>query len=178
MTGIFHAAIGIACLQGKDNACAVTNLKPAVDASPDTQKDFSLVYPLAWLTWDRRPRILRTAFGMRRGPLRWLLRSPGADRKVCAIAIHQVPCGDDGWAELMAAAKANGPQVAIKPAPSPADQVHAMVTTKKPEEMNFRRVAVCVYEWLARGSGPVWNAIKGKAVQMNGTIIGTTPTEF
>jgi hypothetical protein len=25
MTGIFHAAIGIACLQGKDNACAVTN---------------------------------------------------------------------------------------------------------------------------------------------------------
>ncbi len=24
----------------------------------------------------------------------------------------------------------------------------------------------------------VWNAIKGKAVQMNGTIIGTSPTEF
>jgi hypothetical protein len=24
----------------------------------------------------------------------------------------------------------------------------------------------------------VWNAIKGKAVQMNGTVISTTPTEF
>src|SRR5260370_29873962 len=47
MTGIFHAAIGIACLQAKDNACAVTDLKPAVEANPDTQKDFSLVYPLA-----------------------------------------------------------------------------------------------------------------------------------
>ncbi len=47
MTGIFDAAIGIACLTAKDNACAVTHLKPAVDASPDNQKDFSLVYPLA-----------------------------------------------------------------------------------------------------------------------------------
>src|ERR1035437_1227233 len=42
MTGIFHASIGISCLQDKDNACAVTHLKKAVDANPT---DFSVVYP-------------------------------------------------------------------------------------------------------------------------------------
>ena len=44
MNGIFHAAIGMACLQDKDNACAAQNLRTAVDANPT---DFSVVYPLA-----------------------------------------------------------------------------------------------------------------------------------
>ena len=39
--------------------------------------------------------------------------------------------GDDGWAELLAAAKANGAQVPIKPAPTPAEQAHEMVPTRR-----------------------------------------------
>jgi hypothetical protein len=86
--------------------------------------------------------------------------------------------GDDGWAELLAAANANGPQVAIKPAPSPAEQVHAMVTSKKPEEMNFAEWQFVFTNGSQEDQDLVWNAIKGKAVQMNGTIISTSPTEF
>src|SRR6202030_2203259 len=55
MTGIFNAAIEISCLQDKDNACAVAHLKPAVDLSPDSQKDFSLVYPLALAYLGQNP---------------------------------------------------------------------------------------------------------------------------
>jgi hypothetical protein len=179
MTGIFHAAIGIACLQGKDNACAVTNLKPAVDASPDTQKDFSLVYPLALAYLGQTPPDSQN--GIWYAARAAAVAPPAAQAQIEKYARSQYikfHAGDDGWAELLAAAKANGPQVAIKPAPSPADQVHAMVTTKKPEEMNFAEWQFVFTNGSQEDQDLVWNAIKGKAVQMNGTIIGTTPTEF
>src|ERR1700693_2158489 len=47
MTGIFNAAIGIAALTDKDYDTARKALRAAVDSSPDSQKDFSVVYPLA-----------------------------------------------------------------------------------------------------------------------------------
>ena len=86
--------------------------------------------------------------------------------------------GDDGWAELLAGAKANGPQIAVKPAPTPAEQCHAMVASKKPEEMNFAEWQFTFTNCSQEDQDMVWNAIKGKAVQMNGTIISTTSTEF
>jgi hypothetical protein len=179
MTGIFHAAIGIACLQGKDNACAVTNLKPAVDASPDTQKDFSLVYPLALAYLGQTPPDSQN--GIWYAARAAAVAPPAAQAQIEKYARSQYikfHGGDDGWAEFLAAAKANGPQVAIKPAPSPADQVHAMVTSKKPEEMNFAEWQFVFTNGSQEDQDLVWNAIKGKAVQMNGTVISTTPTEF
>jgi hypothetical protein len=179
MTGIFHAAIGIACLQAKDNACAVTNLKPAVDASPDTQKDFSLVYPLALAYLGQTPPDSQN--GIWYAARAAAVAPPAAQAQIEKYARSQYikfHGGDDGWAELLAAAKANGPQVAIKPAPSPADQVHAMVTSKKPEEMNFAEWQFVFTNGSQEDQDLVWNAIKGKAVQMNGTVISTTPTEF
>ena len=81
-------------------------------------------------------------------------------------------------ADILAAAKANGPQVAVKPAPSPAEQAHNMIAATAPEKMDF-----ATWEFVLSNGSPedqekVWNAIKGKAVQMNGTVISTTPTEF
>jgi hypothetical protein len=179
MTGIFHAAIGIACLQGKDNACAVTHLKPAVDASPDTQKDFSLVYPLALAYLGQTPPDSQNGIWY---AARAAAVAPAAAQaqieKYARSQYVKFHSADDGWAELLAAAKANGPQVAIKPAPSPAEQVHAMVTSKKPEEMNFAEWQFVFTNGSQEDQDMVWNAIKGKAVQMNGTIISTTPTEF
>jgi hypothetical protein len=179
MTGIFHAAIGIACLQGKDNACAVTHLKPAVDSSPDTQKDFSLVYPLALAYLGQTPPDSQNGIWY---AARAAAVAPAAAQaqieKYARSQYVKFHSADDGWAELLAAAKANGPQVAIKPAPSPAEQVHAMVTSKKPEEMNFAEWQFVFTNGSQEDQDMVWNAIKGKAVQMNGTIISTTPTEF
>jgi hypothetical protein len=179
MTQIFHAAIGISCLQDKDNACAVTHLKPAVDASPDTQKDFSLVYPLALAYLGQTPPDSQN--GIWYAARAAAVAPPAAQAQVEKYARSQYikfHAGEDGWAELLAAAKANGPQVAIKPAPSPAEQVHAMVTSKKPEEMNFAEWQFVFTNGSQEDQDAVWNAIKGKAVQMNGTIISTTPTEF
>ena len=90
---------------------------------------------------------------------------------------------EDGWADVLAKAKAGTappPDLAtlIKPAPTPAEQAHKMVTETPPDKMDF-----ATWEFvLSNGSQPdqdtVWNAIKGKAVQMTGTVVSATPTQF
>jgi hypothetical protein len=179
MTGIFHAAIGISCLQDKDNACAVAHLKPAVDANPDTQKDFSLVYPLALAYLGQTPPDFQN--GIWYAARAAAVAPPAAQAQIEKYARSQYVkfhAGDDGWAEFLAAAKAGGPQVAVKPAPTPAEQAHNMIATTTPDKMDFATWEFVLSNGSQEDQDQVWNAIKGKAVQMNGTVISTTPTEF
>ena len=78
------------------------------------------------------------------------------------------------WLQLRPAA----PQVPIKPAPTPAEQAHTMVTATPPDKMDFATWEFVLTNGSQEDQDTVWNAIKGKAVQMNGTVISTTPTEF
>jgi hypothetical protein len=179
MTGIFHAAIGIACLQDKDNACAVQHLKPAVDAGPDSQKDFSLVYPLALAYLGQTPPDYQN--GIWYAARAAAVAPPAAQAQIEKYARSQYVkfhAGDDGWAEFLAAAKAGGAQVAVKPAPTPAEQAHKMVQETTPDKMDFATWEFVLTNGAQEDQDAVWNAIKGKPVQMNGTIISTTPTEF
>ena len=176
MTGIFNAAIGIACLQDKDNACAAKSLRATVDLNP---ADFSVVYPLALAYLGQTPPDYQNGiwFAARAAAVAPAANAAGIEKYARSqyIKFH---AGDDGWADVIGAAKANAAQVAIKPAPTPAEQVHAMVTSKKPEEMNFAEWQFVFTNGAQEDQDTVWNVIKGKAVQMNGTIISTTPTEF
>ena len=176
MTAIFNAAIGMACLQDKDNACASQHLRVTVDANPT---DFSVVYPLALSYLGTAPPDYQNGiwFAARAAAVAPAQAEAGIE-KYARSQYVKFHAGDDGWAELLAAAKANGPQVPIKPAPTPAEQVHAMLATKKLEEMSFAEWQFVFTNGAQEDQDTVWNAIKGKAVKMNGTIISTTPTEF
>jgi hypothetical protein len=176
MTAIFNAAIGMACLQDKDNACASQHLRVTVDANPT---DFSVVYPLALSYLGTTPPDYQNGiwFAARAAAVAPAQAEPGIE-KYARSQYVKFHAGDDGWADLLAAAKANGPQVPIKPAPTPAEQVHAMLATKKLEEMSFAEWQFVFTNGAQEDQDTVWNAIKGKAVKMNGTIISTTPTEF
>jgi hypothetical protein len=176
MNAIFHAAIGMACLQDKDNACASQNLRVTVDANPT---DFSVVYPLALAYLGMTPPDYQNGiwFAARAAATAPAQAQAGIE-KYALSQYRKFHAGEDGWAELLAAAKANGAQVPVAPAPTPAEQAHKMVQETTPDKMDF-----AIWEFvLANGSqadqDAVWNAIKGKAVRMNGTIISTTPTEF
>jgi len=176
MTAIFNAAIGISDLQDKDYAGAVPALRKTVDANPT---DFSVVYPLALAYLGQNPPDYQNGiwFAARAAAV----APPAAQAQIEKYAHSQYVkfhAGEDGWPELLAAAKSNGAQVAIKPAPSPAEQAHNMITQTSPDKMDF-----ATWEFVLSNGSPddqatVWNAIKGKAVQMNGTVISTTPTEF
>jgi tetratricopeptide (TPR) repeat protein len=176
MTGIFDSALGISALQNKNYPDAVKYLRPAVDANP---ADFSVVYPLA-LAYLGQPQP-DYQNGIWYAARAAAVAPPAAQPQIEKYAHSQYVkfhAGEDGWPELLAAAKANGQQVAIKPAPSPAEQAHNMIATTSPDKMDFATWEFVLSNGSQEDQDTVWNAIKGKAVQMNGTVISTTPTEF
>ena len=189
MTGVFNAAIGLADLQAKDYNAARKDLRGAVDSSPDFQKDFSVVYPLALayagptpanpsVSPDPIDAIYFTARASVVAPNPQYQQQIEKYAKSLYVKYH---AGEDGWTDVLAQAKANPLPPAgftIKPAPTPAEQAHNMVTATAPDKMDF-----ATWEFvLSNGSQPdqdtVWNAIKGKPVQMNGQVISATATEF
>ena len=205
MTGIFSAAEGIAALtdgaaagqrhdaavkekddakaataeaeKEKDYIVAATFLRKAVDGSPT---DFSVVYPLALAYLGQTPPDYQNGiwFAARASALAPAGAAQTQVEKYARSQYVKFHSADDGWAELLAAAKANGPQMAVKPAPTPAEQCHTMVASKKPEDMSFAEWQFTFTNCTQEDQDMVWNAIKGKAVQMNGTIVSTTPTQF
>jgi hypothetical protein len=183
MTGIFNAAVGIAALTDKDYDTARKALRAAVDSSPDSQKDFSVVYPLAlaYLQGTPQDSINGIWYGARAiaiAPQPQVATQVAPYLKGQYIKYHG---GDDGWNDVLTQAKASPnppPGFSIKPAPSPAEQAHNMVSSTPPEKMDFATWQFIFSNGSKEDQDVVWNAIKGKAVQMQGTVIKATPTEF
>src|SRR5271165_3570029 len=138
MAAAFQSAVGMKELQDKDNAAAAKDLRAAVDSSPETQKDFGLVYPLALAYLGQTPADYQNGiwFAARAAALAPAAAQPQIE-KYARSQYVKFHAGDDGWSDVLAAAKAGGPQVAIKPAPSPADQAHKMVQETTPDKMDF-----------------------------------------
>jgi len=179
MTGIFKAAKGIAELTDKDNASAAPDLRAAVDANADSQKDFSLVYPLALAYLGLTPPDYQNGiwFAARAAAV----APPTAQAQIEKYAHGQYikyRQDEEGWPETLAAAKANSAQVPIKPPLTPADQAHRMVVATPPDKMDFAQWEFILSNGSQEDQDTVWNAIKGKPVQMNGTVIEATAEQF
>lgn len=176
MTGIFQAAIGFAALQDKDYAKAIQFLKPAADANP---ADLSIIYPLALSYLGQTPPDYQNGiwFAARAAAIAPDAAKPGLE-KYARSQYVKFHAGDDGWTDFLAAAKANGPQLPIKPPPTPAEQAHAMAIATPPDKMDFAQWEFILSNGAQADQDLVWNAIKGKAVQLGGTVIKATATEF
>lgn len=180
-TAILNSVAGFSALQLKDFATAQKYLRAAVEADPNNVEN---VYPLAIasLPPSTPDDIVNGLFFIARAAN--LVTDANAKEQVKKFGHSKYVRyhgGEDGWNELLAQTATTPLPPAgftIKPAPTPAEQVHAMVTSKKPEEMNFAEWQFVFTNGSQEDQDAVWNAIKGKAVQMNGTVISTTPTEF
>jgi len=187
MVGVFNAALGLAALTDGDYDTARKDLRAAVDASADFQKDFSVVYPLALayagptppnpnLTPDPINAIWFTARASVVAPTPQYQTQFEKYAKSLYVKYHG---GDDGWADVLAQAKAGATTIpTIKPAPTPAEQAHNMVVATPPDKMDFATWEFVLSNGKQEDQDAVWNAIKGKPVQMNGTVIKATATEF
>jgi tetratricopeptide (TPR) repeat protein len=186
MTDIFDAAIGIADLTAKDYDDARKALRIAADGTPT---DFSVVYPLALAYAGPTPPDPKITpdpingiwFAARASVV---APSPQYQQQIEKYAKNQYMKyhgGDDGWTDVLAQAKASTTQPAgftIKPAPTPAEQAHNMVVATAPDKMDFATWEFVLSNGKQEDQDAVWNAIKGKPVQMNGTVIKATATEF
>jgi len=180
MTENFDAGIGWGALQDKDYKKSADELKAAVDANPpDSQKDLSLLYPLALSYLQQNPPDYQNGiwYAARAAAVAPAASQPGIEKyaKAQYVKFH---AGDDGWDDVYNAAKAGGPQVPIKPAPTPAEQAHNMITQTSPDKMDFATWEFVLTNGSQADQDTVWNAIKGKAVQMEGKVISTTPEQF
>ena len=183
MSTIFNAGVGIAALQDKDYPTATKSLKVAADGSPT---DFSLVYPaaLAFLQ-STPPDYINGIWYAARASV--IAPSPQYQQSIEKYAKSQYVkyhAGEDGWPEVLAAAKASPTPPAgftIKPAPTPAEQAAALVKDKTPDQLK----ALSFAEWqlvLSKGSpedaAKVWDAIKGVSLQMEGLVISATADQI
>jgi len=189
MTGIFSAAIGIAALTNKDYETARKTLRAAVDSTPDSQKDFSVVYPLALAyagPTPPDPKLTPDPIDAIWFAIRASAVAPNAQyqtqiEKYAKGLYLKYHGGDDGWADVLAQAKANPtppPGFTIKPAPTPDEQAHNMVVSTPPDKMDFATWEFVLTNGKQEDRDIVWNAIKGKPVQMNGQVIKASSTEF
>ncbi|MGA9508909.1 MAG: hypothetical protein WBV55_09840 [Candidatus Sulfotelmatobacter sp.] len=189
MTGVFNAAIGISDITDKDYEDARKSLRAAVDSSADFQKDFSVVYPLALAYAGPNPPDpkvppdpLNAIWFAARASI--VAPTPQYQQQIEKYAKNQYMKyhgGDDGWTDVLAQAKASPDPPAnftIKPAPTPAEQAHNMAIATPPDKMDFAQWEFILSNGAQADQDLVWNAIKGKPVQMNGTVISATATEF
>ena len=186
MTGVFNAALGLSALTEKDYDTARKDLRAAVDGSPDFQKDFSVVYPLAlaYAPTPPDPKFPPDLVNAMWFSARASVLAPNAQyqqsiEKYARSLYIKYHGGDDGWAAVLAQAKASpGPIPDVKPAPTPAEQAHAMAIATDPTKMDFAQWEFILSNGAQADQDLVWNAIKGKPVQMNGQVIKATATEF
>jgi len=189
MTGIFDAAIGIADLTAKDYDDARKTLRAAADATPDSQKDFSIVYPLALayagpIPPDPKipPDSINAIWYSARASI--VAPNPQYQQQIEKFAKNQYMKyhgGDDGWTDLLAQAKAGPAEpggFTIKPAPSPDEQAHNMLTATAPEKMDFAVWEFILTNGKQDDQNTVWDGIKGKAFLLNGQVIDASPTEL
>ena len=186
MTGIFNAGIGISDLTDKDYDGARKALRVAADLNPT---DFSVVYPLALAYAGPTPAdpkfppdSLNSIWYATRASI--VAPTPQYQQQIEKYAKNQYMkyhCGDDGWTDLLAQAKANPVEpasFAVKPCPTPPEQAHNMVTATAPEKMDFGTWEFVLSNGSQADQDTVWNAIKGKPVQMQGVVLKATATEF
>lgn len=179
MTGIFESAVGNGAFQDKDYPTAIKNLKAASDASPT---DFSLVYPLALAYLQSTPPdTINGIWYATRASIVAPDQYKAQIQKYAESQYDKYHGGDDGWSDVLAQAQANPNPPAgftIKPAPTPAEQAHTLATSKAPKDMSFAEWEMVLSAGQQADQDLVWNAIKGVALQMEGTVIAATDTEL
>jgi tetratricopeptide (TPR) repeat protein len=178
---IMENVAGFSALQLKDYPSAQKHLRAAVDGDPNNVEN---VYALAnaLLPPSTPADEVQGLFFIARA-INLVTDPTGKEqvRKFGHSKYVRYHGGEDGWNELLAQTASTQlppPDFTIKPAPTPAEQAHNMAVATPPEKMDFAQWEFILSNGSKEDQDLVWNAIKGKAVQLNGTVIKATATEF
>jgi tetratricopeptide (TPR) repeat protein len=180
-TFIMESVAGFSALQLKDYASAQKHLRTAVEADPTNVEN---VYALATalLPPSTPPDEVNGLFFIARAVN--LITDPAGKEQVKKFGrskYMRYHGGEDGWTDLLAQTASTPLPPAgftIKPAPTPDQQAHNMVVATPPDKMDFAQWEFILANGSQEDRDTVWNAIKGKAVQLNGTVIKASATEF
>jgi hypothetical protein len=187
MTGVFNAALGLAAFADHDYDTARKDLKAAIDSSPESQKDFTLIYAMTQAYVPPKPPdpkfpadpLSSAWYNARASVLAPSAQYQQSFEKYAKSQYMRFHGGDDGWTDFLAAAKAGpGPIPTVKPAPTPSEQAHTMAAAGDPTQMDFAQWEFILSNGAQADQDLVWNAIKGKGVKLQGTVIKASATEI
>jgi tetratricopeptide (TPR) repeat protein len=180
--GVLNSVAGFSALQLKDNAGAEKYLRAAVEADPNNVEN---VYPLALASLTSTPEDdVNGLFFIARAAN--LVKDPAGKAQITKFGHSKYVKyhgAEDGWNELLA-------QTATMPLPpagfsikqyvppTPAEQAADLVKTKAPKEMSFAEWELVLSAGAPEDADKVWSAVKGVALQMEGTVIKASPTEL
>jgi tetratricopeptide (TPR) repeat protein len=182
LSTLLNSVAGFSALQLKDYASAQKYLRPAVEADP---KNVENVYPLALAYLSATPPDdLNGLFFIARAQN--LVTDPaGKDqiKKFGHSRYVKYHGSEEGWNELVAQAATTPlppPGFTIKQyiPPTPAEQAADLVQKTAPEKMTFAEWELVLSQGKPEDAEKVWNAIKGKPLQMEGTVLKVSPTEL
>ncbi|MFZ1919827.1 MAG: hypothetical protein WAU58_19810 [Terriglobales bacterium] len=171
---IFNGASGVAAYQVKDYGKAQQRLRAAVDADP---KNLVNVYTLARAYLEPGPteKDIDGLFYIARSAN--LAQGSGKDQiaKYGKSKYTKYHGSDEGWNDLMAkAATATDPTgitITQYVPPTPAQQAHDIMASKKIEEMSFAEWQLVLSEGTPEDADKVWTTLKGKPLQMVAHIL-------
>ncbi len=190
VTPSLYSVIGAAALNKKDGNTAVDAFKKELASVPEAQTKTpgpqlqdTYFLGIAYLQ-SNPPDALSCAFYV----ARFVAYAPEPYKSQYAPqgkwCYHKYHGGDDGYDAVVAAATANlnppaGFQASIKPAPTPAEQIHGIITSTS----DLGTLAIDDKEMVFQYGSPedaakVWDSIKGKSVQIEGVVIAATPTQL
>jgi tetratricopeptide (TPR) repeat protein len=181
MTTLLNSVAGFASLQLKNNADAQKYLREAVKGNPTNLED---IYPLAlaYLTATPPDSVNGIFFIARAADL-----ATGAGQtqiQAYGKSVYTKYHGSDqGWTDVLTAAKTAtepppGFTVQQYVPPTPAQQAAELVKTKQPKDMSFAEWELVLSSGAQADADTVWNAIKGKPLQMEGTVITAAPDKL
>jgi tetratricopeptide (TPR) repeat protein len=173
--GVLNSVAGFSALQMKDYPAAEKYLRAAVEADPNNVEN---VYPLALASLTASPSDdVNGLFFISRAAN--LIADPKAKADVVKFGHSRYVKyhgSEDGWNELMAQTATNpvppaGFTITKYVPPTPAEQAADLVKTKAPKDMSFAEWELVLSAGKPEDADKVWSAIKGKALQMEGTVI-------
>ncbi len=182
MGGLLNSVAGFSALQLKDNAAAEKYLRGAVEANPN---DVENVYPLALASLTATPEDdVNGLFFIARAVN--LVKDPAGKAQITKFGHSKYVKyhgSEEGWNELLTLTATTllppaGFTIKQYVPPTPAEQAADLVKSKTPKEMSFAEWELVLSSGAPADADKVWSAIKGVALQMEGTVIGVSPTEL
>jgi tetratricopeptide (TPR) repeat protein len=182
LEALLDSVAGFSALQLKDNATAEKDLRAAVDADPGNVEN---VYPLALASLTATPEDdVNGLFFIARAIN--LVKDPAGKAQITKFGhakYVKYHGSEEGWNELLALTATTPlppPGFTIKAyvPPTPAEQAADLVKTKTPKDMSFAEWELVLSAGAPADAEKVWSAIKGVALQMEGTVIKASPTEL
>jgi tetratricopeptide (TPR) repeat protein len=182
MGGLLDSVAGFSALQLKDNAAAEKYLRGAVDADPSNVEN---VYPLALASLTATPEDdVNGLFFIARAAN--LVKDPAGNAQIVKFGHSKYVKyhgSEEGWNELLALTATTllppaGFTIKQYVPPTPAEQAADLVKSKAPKDMSFAEWELVLSAGAQADADKVWTAIKGVALQMEGTVIKASPTEL